>query len=43
MKRLSARIVTSGLLAGVLVALWSGVAEARIALNHNETVLRDEH
>jgi hypothetical protein len=36
MKRLTRRLATSGLLAAAIVLLSSGVADARIAVNHNE-------
>ena len=36
MKRLTRRLLTSGLLATLAVLLSSGAAEARISVNHNE-------
>jgi hypothetical protein len=38
MKRFTRRLVSSGLLAAMVTLLASGAAEARIALNHNESV-----
>ena len=43
MKRFTRTMVTSGLLGVVITLISSGVAEARIVVNHNETVLRVRH
>jgi hypothetical protein len=42
MKRIGVRLAVSGLLGVALAIVSAGVAEARIALNHNETLLHDE-
>lgn len=41
MKRFTRGLVTSGVVAAVVMLISTGVADARIALNHNETVLRE--
>jgi len=40
-KRITRRLMTGGLLTVIAMLVSSGAAEARIALNHNETLLRD--
>jgi hypothetical protein len=41
MTRLKMKLAASGLLGLAVLLVSSGVAEARLAANHNETVLRD--
>ena len=40
MKHLKVKLIASGLVSMVVLIMTSGVAEARLAANHNETVLR---
>ena len=42
MKNLKMKLAASALLAVVVTLLSAGVADARLATNHNETLLRDE-
>lgn len=41
MKRFARRLATREVVVAVVTLLSTGVADARIALNHNETVLPD--
>ena len=41
MTRLKMKFIASAVAGLVVVLLTSGVAEARLAANHNDTVLRD--
>ena len=41
MRRLTRKLVASGVLGVVAMLVTAGVADARIALNHSETLLRD--
>jgi hypothetical protein len=41
MKTLKAKLLASGLASVVIVVITSGAAEAKLAANHNETLLPD--
>lgn len=43
MKRFTRRLVASGVLVAVVTVLSTRVADVETAVNHNETVLPDEH
>ena len=42
MKHLKTKLAASGLVTMVVLLRSAGVADARLAANHNETLLRDE-
>ena len=42
MKNLKTKLAASGVVTVIVMLLTAGVADARLAANHNDTLLRDE-